>query len=160
MERRSDPGETAQPAASRLPMALVGLLLAANVVVPVVWGDVYPFTSAPMFRDCPTQCCNYQVFAADGTELAAEDWLVQRVYDGNPVGYGVGLCPPAVIEQEFGAVVGKAAVCQHFQRQLARPEHSQHAYVDVLQHVIGPLENSPRVGVVQTNRWRIERQLP
>jgi hypothetical protein len=138
-------------------MLLAGLLLLANVVVPLVWGDVYPFTSAPMFRDCPSCCCNYQVLAADGSELPAEDWLVQRVYDGNPVGYGVGIRPPAVIEQEFGVVCGEAAVRQHFQEQLARPEHSQHAYVDIVQHVIGPLEYSPRVGVVQTNRWRVER---
>src|SRR4051812_46002343 len=92
----------ASPRRSRLALAAAALLLAANVVVPALWGDVYPFTSAPMFRDSPARCCGYHVFAPDGRELPAENWLVQRVYDGNPVGYGVGVRPPAVIEQTFG----------------------------------------------------------
>src|SRR3954469_6337007 len=89
---------------SRLAIAAAAAVLVANVVVPLLWGDVYPFTSAPMFRDSPRQFCNYHVYAADGTELPATDWLVQRVYDGNPVGYGVGVRPPAVLEQEFGVI--------------------------------------------------------
>jgi hypothetical protein len=146
------------PRSPRWPLICAGLLLAANLVVPLVWGDVYPFTSAPMFRDCPARCCNYQVLAADGAELPAEDWLAQRVYDGNPVGYGVGICPPSVLEQEFGLVASEDAVRRHFEQQLARPEHRPHAYLDVVQQVLGPLENSQRVGIVETNRWRISRQ--
>jgi len=130
------------------------MLLAANVVIPLVWGDLYPFTSAPMFRDSPRECCNYRVFAADGRELAAEDWLVQRVYDGNPVGYGVGIRPPAVLEQEFGVVHDEAAVRRHIQRQLAEPGHQQHEFVDVEQGVLGPID-AGRVGVVRSERWRI-----
>ena len=34
----------------RLATAAAAALLAANVIVPFLWGDVYPFTSAPMFR--------------------------------------------------------------------------------------------------------------
>ena len=97
---------------SRIALATVGLLLAANIVVPIVWGDVYPFTSAPMFRDSPTECCNYQVYAADGRELPPDDWCVQRIYDGNPIGYGVGVCPPAVIEQEFGIEVAEEEISE------------------------------------------------
>ena len=100
-----------------LPVVVVGLFLAAHVVVPLVWGDVYPFTSAPMFRDRPEQYCNYHVFAPDGSELPQEDWLVQRVYDGNPVGYGVGVLPPAVIEQEFGVVHDRQKIQEHILRQ-------------------------------------------
>jgi len=137
-------------------MVAVAALLAANVVVPLVWGDVYPFTSAPMFRDSPQQFCNYRVFSAKGKEFAPADWLVQRVYDGNPVGYGVGVSPPAVLEQEFGVVHDEAAVREHFQRQLAEPQHSRQTFVDVVQEVIGPVD-SQHVGVVRTNRWRIGR---
>ena len=92
---------TAHADSPRWPLAAAGLLLAANVVVPLLFGDVYPFTSAPMFRDCPGQCANYRVLAADGRELPAEEWLLSRVYDGNPVGYGVGVRPPALNEQAF-----------------------------------------------------------
>src|SRR5262245_30008425 len=156
MERRSDPGETAQPAASRLPMALVGLLLAANVVVPVIWGDVYPFTSAPMFRDSPVQCSNYKVLGPDGTELPVENWLLQRVYDGNPVGYGVGVRPLAVLEQEFGVVHNEVTVREHVARQFENPKHRDLAFVDVVQEIVGPVD-AHRVGVVRTERWRVDR---
>jgi hypothetical protein len=141
----------------RWPLAAVALLLVANVVVPLALGDVYPFTSAPMFRDCPGRCANYRVFAADGSELEAEEWLLGRVYDGNPVGYGVGVRPPAVIELEFGAVANEAQVRAHVQQQLARAEHRRHPFVDVVQEIVGPLSGTERIGVVQSNRWRIER---
>ena len=141
---------------SRAGLAGVGLLLAANVAVPLVWGDLYPFTSAPMFRDCPAACCNYCVVAADGSELPAENWLVQRVYDGNPIGYGVGLCPPAVMEQEFGCIHDAAAVRRHIERQFARPCNAAYDEVEVVQEVIGPLDGE-RVGVVRAQRWRIPR---
>jgi len=139
-----------------LPLACAGLLLAANVVVPLVFGDLYPFTSAPMFRDCPVQCCRYRVFAASGRELPAGEWLVQRIYDGNPVGYGVGLQAPAVVEKEFGAVEDQSAVRAHIERQLALAQHRQHQWVEVVQEVIGPVDRQ-HVGVVKSSRWRITR---
>ncbi|MEX2176472.1 MAG: hypothetical protein WD872_19060 [Pirellulaceae bacterium] len=133
-----------------------GLLLLANVVVPLVWGDVYPFTSAPMFRDNPRQCCNYRVYRPDGIELPAEDWLCHRVYDGNPVGYGVGIKPPAVLEQEFGVVHDEAAVRRHVRKILAQPRHAALEYVEIVQEVIGPVDDQ-RVGVVRARRLRIGR---
>jgi hypothetical protein len=141
---------------SRLALAAAALLLAANVVVPLVWGDVYPFTSAPMFRDSPNQCCSYQVLAADGRELLADQWLVQRIYDGNPIGYGVGVRPPAVIEQEFGVVHDEAAVRRHVERQLAEPRDPSHESIEVVQQVIGPVDRE-HVGVVRTERWHARR---
>jgi hypothetical protein len=137
-------------------LAAVALLLAANVVVPLVWGDVYPFTSSPMFREAPSCCCNYRVYAPDGSELPAEDWLVQRVYDGNPVGYGVGICPPPVLEQDFCSPAGEVAVRAHIARQLARPQNRGYPYVEIVQDHIGPID-SQHVGITRTNRWRIDR---
>lgn len=135
-----------------------GLLLAANVVVPLVWGDVYPFTSAPMFRDNPQACCNYRVLGPAGAELPAEDWLCHRIYDGNPLGYGVGRQPPPILEQTFGEVHDEAAVRAHFRKLLARPERVDLPFVDIEQDIIGPLDSNPeRVGVRETRRWRVER---
>jgi hypothetical protein len=145
----------ATPRSSRLPLVAATLLLSANVVVPLVWGDVYPFTSAPMFRDCPNTCCNYRVVLPGGKEAPAAEWLVQRIYDGNPVGYGVGLCPPAVLEQQFGVAHEELAIRQHFERQLARPECGDTA-IEVVQDVIGPIAGG-RVGVVESRRWQIAR---
>jgi hypothetical protein len=138
-------------------LPIVGLLLAANVVVPLVWGDVYPFTSAPMFREAPVQCCNYRVYGPDGRGLPAEAWQHQRVYDGNPVGYGVGIVPPPVIEQEYGVVHDEATLREHFAKILARDEYRELAFVEVVQDVLGPVD-AQRVGVARTARFRIERQ--
>jgi hypothetical protein len=137
-------------------MALTAALVLANAVVPMIAGDVYPFTSAPMFRDSPSQCANYRVFAADGSELPADDWLVQRIYDGNPIGYGVGIRPPAVLEQEFSLAAGEAEICEHILKQLERPEHAKHAWVDVVQEVIGAIDGQ-RVGIIRTEQVRVTR---
>jgi hypothetical protein len=131
--------------------------LLASVVVPLVWGDVFPFTSSPMFRDNPRQCCNYRVFGPDGEELPAEDWLCHRIYDGNPVGYGVGIQPPLVLEQEFGQVCSEEDVRSHFRQLVHRTDHLGLQYVEVVQEVIGPLDDE-RVGIVSTKRIRIDRE--
>jgi hypothetical protein len=140
--------------AQKLGVLAVALLLAANVIIPVIWGDVYPFTSAPMFREAPVQCCHYRV-VVDGKEQPADKWLLQRVYDGNPVGYGVGVCPPAVLEQEYGVIHDEAAVRSHIERQLALPENHSISQVEVIQEVVGAVGSA--VGVVQTRRWQIQR---
>jgi hypothetical protein len=135
-----------------------GLLLVANVIVPLLWGDVYPFTSAPMFRDNPQACCNYRVLGPDGQELAAEDWLCHRIYDGNPLGYGVGRKPPPVLEQTFGEVHDEDTVRAHIRELLNQPERAELPYVVVEQDVIGPLASNPeRVGIQETRRYRVER---
>jgi hypothetical protein len=135
-------------------MIAAGVLLAANLVVPVLWGDVYPFTSAPMFRDAPRECCNYKVYDPAEKELPTEDWLLQRVYDGNPVGYGVGVRPPAVLEQEFGVVHEESAVREHAASRFNALNNSAFEYVDVVQETIGPVDGQ-HVGVLRTLRWRV-----
>ena len=148
-----------QPSSSlRSHLGLIGaaLLLLANVVVPLVWGDVYPFTSAPMFRDSPRQCCSYQVLSLDGGQLPADEWLVHRIYDGNPIGYGVGVRPPPVIEREFGIVHEESAVRRHLERRFADEENQSHDAIEVVQQIIGPID-AEHVGVVRTERWRFAR---
>jgi hypothetical protein len=135
------------------------ILLAANVVVPLLWGDVYPFTSAPMFCDKPTKFCNYRVYAPTGEEFPLSDWSLQRVYDGNPVGYGVGVRPPAVIEQEFGVIPDEAAVRDHVQDQFKREQNSRFDHVEVVQEIIGAMD-AQRVGVIESHRWTIKPRQP
>src|SRR5437899_7626670 len=141
---------------SRLATTAAATLLVANILVPLIGGDIYPFTPAPMFRDSPSGCCNYQVFAADGRELHPQHWRLQRVYDGNPVGYGVGVRPPAILEMEFGVVHDAATVRQHVERQFHEPVNQGHEFVDVIQEVIGPTDRQ-HIGIVRRQRWRIER---
>jgi hypothetical protein len=137
-------------------MAAVAAILLANIIVPVVWGDLYPFTSAPMFREAPVRCCQYRVLGADGQQLPAEDWLLHRVYDGNPIGYGVGLRPPEVLEQEYGVVHDEAAIRRHVERQFGQPQNQAEHEVEVEQTVLGAVGQS--VGIVESNRWLVPSQ--
>ena len=138
----------------KIALATAGVFLLLNMVVPVVWGDIYPFTSGPMFRDAPTRYCNYYVFGPDGKPLDPETFLVHRIYDGNPVGYGVGIKPPAVLE-EFGVVRDEAYCRAHLLKHLSSEANRQYRFVEIVQEVIGPVDDQ-RVGVVRTDRWRVE----
>jgi hypothetical protein len=140
----------------QIALASAGIFLLANIVVPTVIGDLYPFTSGPMFRDSPTQYCNYRVYGPDGQLLDAETFMVQRIYDGNPVGYGVGIKPPEVLE-EFGTVRDQAKCCQHVLAHLSAEANRKYRYVEIEQEVVGAID-SQRVGVIRekSQRWRVE----
>ncbi len=134
----------------------VGIFLLLNIVVPVVWGDIYPFTSGPMFRDAPKCYCNYYVYGPDGKRLDKKAFLVHRIYDGNPVGYGVGVKPPEVLE-DFGVERDEAYCRQHVLAQLKEEANRKYPFVEIVQEVIGPdPKDDQRVGVVRTDRWRVE----
>jgi hypothetical protein len=109
-----------------------------------------------MFRDSPTRFCNYRVLSPDGSELPPDDWLVQRIYDGNPVGYGVGVRPPAILETEFGAVPDEGAVHRHIERQFLKKGNDQYDFVNVEQDIVGPVD-SQHVGVDRTERWHVKK---
>jgi hypothetical protein len=163
------------PAASirrppKLALACGALFIAANMLVPLTLGDVYPFTIAPMFRDAPRAYCNYRVYSLDGELLAdnstrrvdppgkPDPFLIRRYYDGNPAGLGVGVCPPKCLDcGQFGGVQSPEEVRKHFQRALhTMPELTA---IDVEQEVVGPIGDW-RVGAVKTHRYRIERASP
>jgi hypothetical protein len=141
-----------------------GLFLLANVTIPFTLGDVYPFTVAPMFRDAPREYENIRVFALDGTKLAdnstrridplsaPDPFRLRRYYDGNPVGYGVGVRPPATLDV-FGEVHSEASIREHI-LQCLREQNIQE--VEVEQEIVGPID-AYRVGVVKTQRWRVSQ---
>ena len=139
-----------QPRLRVVEIVFILAFLAANVIVPGVWGDVYPFTTAPMFRDTPQAYCIYRVFTMEGKELPAADFLLQRIYDGNPPGYGVGIRPPATLA-DFGRVASEAEIREHVARQLAA---NQVAAVEIEQQIIGP-RNDGSVGVVAMHRVHV-----
>jgi hypothetical protein len=138
----------------KIALTTAGVFLLANAIVPVAMGDLYPFTSGPMFRDAPTRYCNYRVYGPDGKLLEAETFLTHRIYDGNPVGYGVGIKPPTVLE-DFGSERDEAYCCQHVLSHLSTEENRKYPFVEIEQEVIGAVD-SQRVGVIRTDRWRVE----
>ncbi len=133
------------------------LLVFASVFLPLVFGELYPFTIAPMFRDNPRHYCEYQIFGPEGRELPLSDFQLQRNYDGNPVGMGAGLKPPATFNQ-FGQVAGEKSLRLHLRTMLNR-KHPNLEYVDVVQTVIGPVD-SLTVGVIRTTTIREYRDVP
>lgn len=138
----------------KLALGTAGVFLLLNIIVPVVWGDIYPFTSGPMFRDAPTRYCNYRIYDPDEQLLDAETFLCHRIYDGNPVGYGVGIQPPAVLE-DFGVERDEAYCRQHILRHLSAAANRKYPFVEIVQEVVGPVDDQ-RVGIVRTDRWRVE----
>jgi hypothetical protein len=131
----------------------IAVFVLANLIVPAVFGDLYPFTVTPMFSDSPKVYCEYRVLAPDGSILRLADFQLQREYDGNPPGLGAGLIPSVTLDR-FGIVPEERAVVDHVARRL--PTMEGLPYVDVVQEVIGPV-SSERVGITRTNRWRVSR---
>ncbi len=136
----------------RVQLAAAGLFVLINLAVPVFYEDLYPFTRGPMFCDQPRQYCNYYVYAPDGSELPTEDFLLQRVYDGNPPGLGVGIQHRPTLDV-FGQVPDEATVRAHVKTQLTRI--ARWPYVDVVQEVVGAKGST--VGVVNRNQLRVHR---
>ena len=71
---------------------IVGFIV-INLIGPIVLGERFPFTISPMFCDEPACYCEYFVTDANGREIDLASLKLQRVYDGNPVGLGVGIQP-------------------------------------------------------------------
>ena len=71
----------------------VVVFVLANLILPFAIGELFPFTTAPMFRDQPRSYCEFAVFSPAGQALPLETFGLQRNYDGNPVGYGSGRLP-------------------------------------------------------------------
>lgn len=138
----------------RVEVACVLAFALCVLVVPPVFGDLYPFTIAPMFRDRPQVYCTYRVIGEDGRERSARDFELHRNYDGNPVGFGSGRAPPPTLDR-FGEAPDEATVVAHVRRVL-QARHPTVGYVDVIQTVIGPVDAS-RVDVIREVRLRVSR---
>ena len=75
----------------KLETLCVVAFVAANLVAPLVIGEVYPFTISPMFSDQPSEYCVYRVLDQDGQPIDSEPFGLHLVYDGNPPGLGMGI---------------------------------------------------------------------
>ena len=150
---------------SPLALAACGAFLLANLTIPFTLGDVYPFTVAPMFRDAPRSYENFRVFASDGTKLAdnstrrvdpvnaPDPFRLRRYYDGNPVGYGVGVRPPPTLD-DFGVIHSEAEILVHFQTILN--QQTKWDAIEIEREIVGAVD-AWKVGVEQTNRWHLTR---
>lgn len=151
MNRAIDEGVVLPPP-SRLALASAVTFAICNVLLSIVFGDLYPFTITPMFSDSPRLYCIYQVLDPQGDQMPLRDFELQRNYDGNPVGLGAGVRPPPSLD-EFGTAPDEAVVMAHVARILGG-RFPGIPYVDVVQTVIGPIDLQ-HVGAVRESRFRV-----
>lgn len=137
---------------SRLAQACTVGFAVCNIVLSIVYRDLYPFTITPMFCDNPRLYCDYQVFDPQGAPLPLDDFQLQRNYDGNPLGLGAGVQPTHSLDK-FGTVPDESALIAHVAHVLAA-RFPEHRYVDVVQTLIGPVDEN-RVGVIKEIHVRV-----
>ena len=128
--------------------------IASLVIIPLMFGELFPFSSAPMFRDRPKVYCVYEVTDPTGVALPLAAFALQRNYDGNPVGLGAGVPPPASLDV-FGDAPSMERVQAHVRARLTDHPPAL-AYVDVTQTVIGAVDDAA-VGVIRRQTARVTR---
>lgn len=137
----------------RVVAMVCGVFVLANIFVPLPWGDLYPFSVVPMFRDAPLQYCAFTVRDVDGNDLSLEDFRLHRIYDGNPIAMGAGIQTPPSLDR-FEDPPPAEELVAHVEerlRVLGRWEA-----VDVTLEVVGPTQDGG-VGVVRRESWRVRR---
>ena len=131
---------------------IVGFIV-TNLIGPVVLGERFPFTISPMFCDEPARYCEYLVTDANGREIDLASLKLQRVYDGNPVGLGVGIQPAETLDR-FGQVPTEQELSRHLLEQTdAWPDTP---YLRVEMTVVGALDEN-HVGPVERIELTVER---
>lgn len=141
----------------RWELVAIGLFILVNLLGPLIAGERFPFTIAPMFCGQPTCYCEYVVTGADGESIPLEVAGLQRVYDGNPVGLGVGVVPPATLD-EFGRVPEPEELREHLEAS-ERLWQEAGAYVDVQVRVIGDVDGS-HVGEIEDRSYQLRVRRP
>jgi hypothetical protein len=96
--------------------AVVGFIL-VHLFAPLAVGELYPFTVSPMFSDQPAEYCVYEVRDEQGKAMDLEPFGLHLVYDGNPVGLGMGI-RAAPTMHEFGEVSTLDGLRKHVQQKL------------------------------------------
>ncbi len=131
----------------------VVLFVLANLILPFVVEEIFPITTAPMFRDSPTSYCDFRVIDPEGQELPLADFGLQRNYDGNPIGYGSGRLPADSLDR-FGSddieniVPHRDEIVEWVGNYLGKTKLD---YVTVQVKVVGPV--GKRIDV--TDSWEI-----
>ncbi|MCH2121010.1 MAG: hypothetical protein VXX55_11595 [Planctomycetota bacterium] len=131
---------------------IVGFIV-INLIGPIVLGERFPFTISPMFCDEPACYCEYFVTDANGREIDLASLKLQRVYDGNPVGLGVGIQPAETLDR-FGQVPTEQELSRHLLEQIdVWPDTP---YLRIEMTVVGALDEN-RVGPVERLALKVER---
>lgn len=123
---------------SRFEKIAVVAFVVINLLGPFVLGERYPFTIAPMFCDEPGEFAEYELYDPDGNSLPLARFQLQRNYDGNPPGLGVGIKPPATLDS-FGNIPSEEELRSHLEKMLE--EQQDLDSVRVVRRVIGAIDD-------------------
>lgn len=135
-------------------LTFVVVFIGLHILVPMFYGEIFPFTVSPMFSDQPSQYCTYELFDSEDEPVRLESFGLHLVYDGNPPGLGVGIKPQPTLH-EFGAVPEQEEIAQHI-RQRMQNDESLPRSVKVVQNIVSPsghqLETKKRCWQVSIER--------
>ena len=137
LPREPDGGSRTSSKRSFEKIAVVAFVV-INLLGPFLIGERYPFTIAPMFCDEPSQFAEYELYDAEGNRLSLAEFQLQRNYDGNPPGLGVGIQPPSTFDT-FGEVPTREELHAHVQAMLQK--HPELDSVRVICRVIGAVDD-------------------
>jgi len=133
-------------------IAAVVAFVVLNLAAPFLLGEIYPVTVSPMFCDQPTQYCTYEVFDENGNAVDLELLGLHMVYDGNPVGLGMGIKATPTMHK-FGEVPTFEEVERHVREMASKVSAELTDSVKVVQTVVccegGCPKAAPREFVVQ-----------
>ena len=135
----------------RVELIFAGAFALLHILAPFVIGERYPFTVAPMFRDQPSCYCVYEVTDSDGKQLDLEDFGLHLVYDGNPVGLGVGIVAKPTLHG-FGEQPTEKELLGHVREKLDKLRLDE---VIVKQKVVCCQNHVPSETV---NTWTVKRE--
>lgn len=151
MHPRDSSADTARPAGAGRLLVIFAWAF-AQIIAPIIYLELYPFSRSPMFRDAPLVYCEYEVIYEQGRSLPLADFQLSRVYFGNPPGLGVGYQPPATVDR-FGEVTPEQDILASVAAGLARRGGPE--VVIVTRRVVGAIDDMT-VGVLSTHSWRVE----
>ncbi len=127
-----------------------------NLVVPLTFKDLFPFTVMPMFSDAPRELWRLEVFDPEGNRLPPLAFSCHDLYVANPhPRIGVRF-PPTLNRAEGG--VSEQEITETLRKRLL--EHPEVPYVDVVQRKFGPIAKDGRetVDSQEARRWRITNE--
>jgi hypothetical protein len=127
-----------------------------NLVVPLTFKDLFPFTVMPMFSDAPRELWRLEVFDPEGNRLPKRAFSCSDLYLANPhPRIGVRL-PPTLNRAEGG--VSEQEIVETLRERLL--EHPELPYIDVVQRRFGTITRDGRetVGTQEVRRWRITNE--
>jgi hypothetical protein len=137
-------------------LAFVVGFVVLNTLLPLLFTDLFPFSTMPMFSDAPHELWQLRVFDPGGRLLPESTFSVAGLYVANPRPR-IGVRLPFTVNRPDGSA-SQAEITEAVQRGLA--QHPELPYVEVVQLRIGAVLKGSREAVEasEVRRWRIANE--